>query len=164
MKYFPLLSLLLLFSCGSGSPDSTDDPDSSETTSTTSLKSGDMVMPPLSSDSIQWLANNVGDVLVDLYNYNATMTLNRGAGAQQAVYFISPEAVVADISNCEPFGAIIYTGKKGVIYETEIYMDGQCSFIRFRENGNIVHHNKITKDAFDFFSNVLEKYVPPAKD
>ncbi len=156
MRYLLIITAFLFFIACQNNKNTTSDESS---TGVTQLS----VKPPLPSDSIQWLANNVGDVLIDLYHYEATLTLHKDQGSQRAVYFISPDPVTSDITLCQPFAAIIYTGADGVLYETEIYMDGECSFIRFRKNNEIVHHNKITKQAFDFFTDLLERFQPPQK-
>lgn len=158
MRYSLIFCILFILSACANTE--TDEKSQAHHTQETQLS---LVKPPLTADSIQWLANNVGDVLIDFYNYEATMTMKKDQGSQRAAYFISPESVSSDISACQPFAAIVFTGKNGVLYESEIFMDGECSFIRFRKGSEIVHHNKITKEAFDFFTDILNKYKPPVK-
>lgn len=156
MKYLLFIPLLIFLACGESHENK-----NSVNENSNHNKKEITIMPPLPADSISWLAHNVTSVLIDLYNYDATLSLNKKQGASRAAYFISPDPVITDVSDCKPFAAIIYTGQNGVIYETEIFMNGECSFIRFRKNKEIIHHNKITIEAFEFFNTVLEKAQPP---
>ncbi len=159
MKYLTLLILCMLLACNT---DTSKQEQSQATEEVQQVENTAGIMPPLPSDSIRWLAENATSILIDLYHYNSTISLKDGPAVANAAYFISPEGISVDISQCQPFASIVFTGDSGVLYATEIFMNGQCSFIRFRKHNKITHHNMITKRAFSFFSNVLKQLQPTA--
>ncbi len=90
------------------------------------------------------------------YHHDFSMSQNHRQSIRTTVAGISSSP--ANIkSSCKADGRIYFMAEGETLVEAEIFLDPDCAYYIFFENGERTHANQMTEDGLNFYTNVFQQ-------
>ncbi|MDX1942016.1 MAG: hypothetical protein SFU99_15750 [Saprospiraceae bacterium] len=143
---------LSLFACKQQPKDATSPTQTAPATQLTTLS-----YPPLPG-AIANVIGTKGDH-IDVLFFNMPISISRDGNpdVQQMLSHVSSEAP-KQVAPCQAIGRIFFQGQGETLAEADIFLDENCNYYLFYENGKPAYANFLTPDGVKLYENLTAPY------
>ena len=113
--------------------------------------------PPVTGDYLENIIRNGDHIDVVFYKYPISMSRDGNADVIQELARITDFAPQT-LGNCQPDGRIFYNGKGQTIAEADLYIQPNCNFIVFLQEGKPTFANTLTPEAIQFYDGLTKQF------
>ncbi|MFN7119878.1 MAG: hypothetical protein ACK4TA_23995 [Saprospiraceae bacterium] len=113
--------------------------------------------PPISQEVLETIVTKGDHIDIVFYKYPISVSRDGNSDVVQELARLTAEAP-ATLGNCQPDGRIFYNGNGETLLEADLYIQPNCYFVVFMQNGKPAFANTLTNEAIQFYDGLTKQF------